>query len=160
MALTLISAQKVKQNALGAYAHAVAGPRSPGVTMQLAALFQYLSQHKKNPDLQIVPFAIAGADIVIADVTCKLYALVAKKPAASTTDAWLKGSDHATVAAAAGDLAIKFVGSGGGNAVHGLIFPDGLTLATGLTIAQHTAVDGNTDSSAADRCAGFAIVGS
>jgi hypothetical protein len=158
MALSLESPNNVRQKALNAFGTALGKNHSPGVTMQLAALFQYLSQHKKNPSLQIVPFAIAGADIVIADVACTLYALVCRKPTASTTAAWLKGSDHATVAAAAADIAIPLVAAGSGR-VAGVVSPDGILLATGLTIAQHTAVDGNTDSSAADRVAGFAIIG-
>jgi hypothetical protein len=158
MALSLVDANKVRQAAL-IHGESTGGVRSPGVTMLLAALFQYLAQHKKNPDLQIVPFALAGSDVVIADAACRLYALVYKKPAASTTNAWFKGSDHATTAAAAADIAAFCVGTSGGNRVYPFVFPDGLTLANGLTVVSHTTVNGNTDSSAADLGGGFAIVG-
>ena len=44
-------------------------------------------------------------------------------------------------------------------AAHCVIWPDGLALATGATLAAHTAVDGTTDSSDADAPNGFVIVG-
>lgn len=125
----------------------------------LRGLFKHMNDVLKNPDLQFVAFEFAGADIAVADAACKLYFMVATKPAASTTNAWIKGSNHATVAAAAGDVVIPLVGTNGGGKAQTLCFPDGLPLGTGLTIASHTAVDGNTDSSAADRSSGFAIIG-
>lgn len=159
MALSLEDANKVRQKALGAIGQSTAGLRSPGVMMQLAALFQYLSQHKRNPDLQIVPFDLAGSDVVLADAACKIYAIVYKKPAGSTTNSWFKGSDHATTVAAAADLAFFCIGTGGGNKVYSLVVPDGLTHVNGLSVAAHTTVNGNTDSNAADLGEGFAIIG-
>lgn len=151
MALTLVDPLLVKQRAL-------AETRRPAVQAQLKALFSHVAQHKGNPTLQFVPFAIAAADIVIADVACKLYALYYAKPSASTTAAWIKGSDHATVAAAAGDIVLPLTAAASPKPQI-MVFPDGLPLATGLTIASHTAVDGNTDSATAERGVGFAIVG-
>lgn len=152
MALTLERINDVKQKCRF-------DSRNPGPVECLRALFKHQEQ-RGNPDMQFVPLDYTGnADQVIADVACKLYAIYLVKPTASTTAAWVKISDHATVAAASGDVVIPFVGTGGGGQAHCVVFPDGLKLATGATTASHTAVDGNTDSADADSCAGFAIVG-
>lgn len=126
----------------------------------LRALFKHMNDTLRNPDLQFVAFALANAaDTVIADAACKLYFLLAIKPSASTTNAWIKGSNHATVAAAAGDVVIPMIGTGGGGKAQTLCFPDGLPLGTGLTIQSHTTVNGNTASADADCATGFAIIG-
>jgi len=152
MALTLENVNLVKQRTRWEI-------RKPGSSEVLKALWKHLEQ-LSQPDLQLVPLDYTGAaDQVIADVACKLYALYLKKPAASTTDAWIKASDHATTAAANGDLVVKMIGTGGGGQEHALVFPDGLKFGTGLSTASHTTVNGNTDSNAADSCVGFAIVG-
>lgn len=133
--------------------------RKPGVTEALRALFVHMEQIG-NLDLQFVGLNyVLGSDQVIADVACKLYAWYFIKPTASTTDAWIKISNHATTAAAAADIVFPLVGTGGGGAAHCVVFPDGLKLSTGATTAQHTSLAGNTDSSTADACAGFAIIG-
>ena len=152
MALTLERINDVKQRCR-------MDSRKPGVVETLRALWKHMEQ-LGNLDLQFVALDYtAGADQVIADVACKLYAWYFLKPSASTTDAWIKISNHATVAAAAGDIVIPLVGTGGGGAVHCLVFPDGLKISTGLTTAQHTSLAGSTDSSAGDACGGFAIIG-
>jgi hypothetical protein len=152
MALTLERILSVKQRCR-------MDSRKPGVVESLRALWKHMEQ-LTNPDLQWVPLDYTGnADQVIANVACKLYALYLAKPAASTVAAWVKISDHATVAAAAGDVVVPFIGTGGGGQTHCQVWPDGLKLATGATTASHTAVNGNTDSDDADSCVGFAIVG-
>lgn len=131
-----------------------------GPAQILRALFKHFNDALRNPDLQFVPFVCSNsADAVIADAACKLYFLVAIKPAASTTNAWLKGSNHATTAAAAGDVAIPLIGTGGGGKAQTLAFPDGLPLGTGFTVNCHTTVNGNTKSQDADCATGFAIIG-
>jgi hypothetical protein len=154
VAVTLISASIVKRKALGQ-------TRTAGVETMLRAFFnEVLNDQLKNQDLYYEAFSgLQTADQVIADAACKLYALFGKKPAASTTDAWLKASDHATVAAANGDVVAKYLGAGGGGREHVLIFPNGLSLGTGLTLGCHTTVNGNTKSAAADAVTGWAIVG-
>lgn len=132
--------------------------RKPGAVEALRGLFKHLEQ-LRNPDLQFVPIAATGSDEVIADVGCKLYALFLKKPAASTTDAWFKGSNHATTAAANGDIVVYLRGTSGGGREYALTFNDGLPFGTGLTVASHTTVNGSTDSAAADSPTGFAIIG-
>lgn len=136
-----------------------ADTRSVGVAESLRSLFKHM-ENLGNPDLQLV--AISGldaADKVVADAACKLYALYLKKPTASTTNAWVKGSNHATVAAANGDIVVFLVGTSGGGRSYMPVFHDGLPLATGLTIGSHTTVNGNTKSAAADCATGFAIIG-
>lgn len=133
--------------------------RKPGVSENVRALFKHM-ESKGNPDLQFVALNyVPGTDQVIADVACRLFALYLRKPTASTTDAWVKASDHATTAAANGDVVVKMIGTGGGGQETCVTFPDGLLLGTGLTTASHTTVNGSTDSSAADACAGWAIIG-
>lgn len=152
MALTLENINLVKQRTRWE-------TRKPGASEALRALWKHMEQ-LSNPDLQLVALDFSGgADIVVADVACKLYALQLRKPTASAVDAWIKGSDHATTAAANGDVVVKMIGTGGGGQEHCVTFPDGLKLGTGLTMASHTTVNGNTDSNAADSCVGFAIVG-
>lgn len=133
--------------------------RSPGVAESLRALFKHLNQIG-NPDLKLVEYSgLGAADAVISDSACKLYAIFAKKPTASTTDSWLKGSNHATVAAANGDFVAYLRGTSGGGRSYCPCFMDGLPLGTGLTLGAHTTVNGNTKSNAADAPTGFAIVG-
>jgi len=152
MALTLENVNLVKQRTRWEI-------RKPGASEALRALWKHLEQ-LSNPDLQLVALNYAGgADQVIANVACKLYALYLRKPAASTTDAWIKASDHATTCSGNGDLVVKMIGTGGGGQEHALVFPDGLKFGTGLTTASHTTVNGTTHSSAGDACVGFAIVG-
>jgi hypothetical protein len=152
MALTLERINDVKQRCR-------MDTRKPGAVEALRALWKHMEQ-LGNKDLQFVPLDYTGgSDQVIADVACKLYALFLVKPAASTTDAWIKVSDHATTAAANGDVVVKMLGTGGGGQTHAVVFPDGLMLGTGATTASHTTVNGNTDSAAADSCSGFAIIG-
>ena len=64
------------------------------------------------------------------------------KQTASTVDAWVKISNHATTAAAQGEVTVFLVGTGGGGQTHCITFNDGLKLSTGATTASHTAVDG------------------
>lgn len=152
MALTVEDVNLVSQKAL-------AESRSAGSQEALRALFAHFNT-RKNPDLQLVPYSgLNAADKVIADVACKVYCVFIKKPAASATDAWLKGSDHATVAAANGDFVAKMLAAGAGDE-HCAIFPDGLRMGTGFTLGSHTTVNGNTKSNVADAPTGFCIVGS
>jgi hypothetical protein len=133
--------------------------RKPGVAEAIRSLKAHLQQ-LSNPDLQLVPITgLRSADLVVADVACKLYAVFLQKPAASTTNAWFKGSNHASTAAANGELVIFLQGTGGGGRQYCPVFHDGLLFGTGLTVAAHTTNNGNTDSNIADAPTGFAIIG-
>lgn len=136
-----------------------ADTRSVGVAESLRSLFKHM-ENLGNPDLQLV--AISGldsADKVIADAACKVYAIYLFKPTASTTDAWFKASNHATTAAANGDVVVYLRGTAGGGRSYCAVFHDGLPMGTGFTCAAHTTVNGSTDSAAADAPTGFAIIG-
>lgn len=152
MALSLEEANLTKQRAR-------AETRHPKIQAALKALFSYLSQHKGNPKLQFVAFATlssasAGLQIV-ADAACRVVAVYVKKPAGSTTAAWLKLSDHATaVSTAAPELSLTLPT----NDEIILTFPDGLAMANGAIVGSYTAGDGQTGSSAADRPSGFVII--
>jgi hypothetical protein len=133
--------------------------RKAGVTESLRALWAYMD-YLQNPDLQLVAFSgLETADAVIADAACKVHAIYIKKPSASTTNAWFKGSNHATVAAANGDFTAFLVGTGGGGREYCPVFADGLPMGTGFTVGCHTTVNGNTKSAAADAATGFCIIG-
>jgi hypothetical protein len=152
MALTLENINLVKQRTRWEV-------RTPGAMEALRSLWKHMEQ-KGNPDLQFVAFERNGTDDnVIADAACRIYAIYFKKPATSTTAAWLKGSDHAATAAAAGDVVINLEAAAASLKEACPVFHDGLSMSTGFTMACHTAVDSNTDSAAADSPAGFVILG-
>lgn len=128
----------------------------PGVVGLLSWLFQYFAQFKSNPDLQFVPMdTLTNGNTVIADAACKIYAIVLTK--ATATAAWFKGTDHASTSTTDGSQAIGFEISGAGNAV-GLIFPDGLSMASGFTVCANTTGTGATGSGA-NGPAGFVLLG-
>jgi len=152
MALALTDINTVRQKTR-------AEARSVGAHEALRSLWKHM-QSLGNPDLQLVEFAgLGSADKVVADAACKLYALYVAKPKGSTTDSWLKGSNHATTAAANGDIVAYLRGTAGGGRSYCLVFHDGLPLGTGLTVGAHTTVNGNTKSNVADAGTGFAIIG-
>lgn len=152
MALSLEGINLVKRRARG-------DTRAVGVAESLRSLWKHM-ENLGNPDLQLVVISgLETADKVIADAACKLYALYLKKPTASTVDSWAKGSNHATVAAANGDVVVYLRGTSGGGRSYMPVFHDGLPLATGLTVGAHTTVNANGKSLVADAPTGFAIVG-
>lgn len=152
MALTLENINLTKQRTRFA-------TRTPGAMETLKALFLHLQQ-LRNPDLQFVVFDCTdNTDIVIADVACKVYAIYYKKPATSTTAAWLKCSDSASAAAAAGDVVVPLPAAAAALKEAAVVFPDGLNMVNGFTLATHQSVNGNTDSADADSPSGFVIVG-
>jgi hypothetical protein len=133
--------------------------RSVGVAEALRSLWKHM-QNLRNPDLYIEFFSgLSGGEVVISDAACKLFAIYAAKPAASTTTTFLKVSDHASAVQAGASLVVPFVGTGGGGQNHCLVFHDGLKFATGVTVGSVTAGDGTTDGNAADVVSGFAIIG-
>jgi hypothetical protein len=147
MAQTLASALSVRQKAL-------ADTRNASSQSLLRTFFSFWAQQKGNADLEFK--AISGLQTADAG---KLHVLFLRKPSASTTTAYAKISDHATVAAAAAELVAALIGTGGGNQEICQVYPDGLKFGTGMTIGSHTTASGNTKSAAADAPVGFAIVG-
>lgn len=153
MALTLEGINRVKERTRW-------DVRKPGAAETLRALWKHM-QALGNPDLQFVAFSgLQSADGVIANVACNVYAIYIEKPTTSVVDSWLKGSDHATVAAANGDFVAKLLGTAAAAAKrHCVVFPDGLNMGTGFTVGAHTTVNGNSKSLVADAPTGFVVVG-
>lgn len=126
----------------------------------LRGLFKYLEETKKGPDLQVKFFALSnGADTVIADAACVLHFLMYDKPDASTTAAWLSGSNHASAVQSEEDIRIPVSASVKATKPVMLVDPDGLPFSTGITIASYTTAAGGTRSATADCGTGFAILG-
>lgn len=149
---TLIDLVRIKQLAR------VDAAKSPGVAKALRSLYEHLENGQKQ--LFWKAFTTSGAvDVVLSDSPCRIYALMVKKRTGSTTASWLKMSDHATVAAANGDIVIPFTASSLATKAFCPVWHDGLPLAIGLTIAQHTTINGATDSAAADSVDGFVLLG-
>jgi hypothetical protein len=151
MALTLESAVRVKQRTL-------AETRKPKVQAILKAFWSYHDQHKRDPDLQFVPFVTLGsaADVVIADAACKVYLIFIVSPAASSTATFVKGTDSATTGS---DTASELVQKVAGAATEILAYFDGFSMASGFVLEAHTTADGGTGSSAADRANGWVVIG-
>lgn len=152
MALVLENANLVRQKTFP-------DSRKPGVAESLRSFWKHMEQ-LSNPDLKIKMFSgLETADVVVSDAACKVYAIFMKKPTASTTNAWFKGSNHASAAAANGDFTTLLVGTNGGGREYCPVYHDGLPMGTGFTVGCHTTVNGNTKSNAADAATGFVIVG-
>lgn len=149
MALSLQASVLVKRRAFNYYL-------KPGVTGLVKWLFEYFSQFKGNPDLQIVPFgALTSGDTVIANVACTLYAIVLTK--ATATKTFFKLTDNATTASTNGSQDITIPVSGAGNSI-AQIYPDGMPMASGITITGDTTATGNSGSGA-NGVAGYLIIG-
>ena len=148
MALSLSGINIAKQKA-------IAEIRRPKIQAGLKALFSYLVQHKGSPDLQFVAFsALSSGSTVIADAACKLYAVFAKSPSASTAS-YLKATDDETTASAtAFELGAKI--PAGKEEL--FVYPDGLSMASGVALRADTTMAGSTGS-ATDGPSGFVIVG-
>jgi hypothetical protein len=149
MAISVTNPILAKQKARGE-------SRKPHIQAGLKLLFAHLAQHGGNPDLQFVAIdTLDGTSSVIADAACKLRALYLKKPAGSTTSAFIKASDTAvTASATAPALSIELPT----NNEEILLFPNGLPFGTGITMLSNTTATDTTASAAADQASGFAII--
>ena len=119
------------------------------------AFFSWMNQQGGRLDLEVVEFDyLTGTDTVIADVACKIYAILLKKN--TTVTAYFKASDHATVSSSTApevELRQTTVKS------DLLLFPKALPMTTGFTISSDTTSDGNTGSTAGDGAAGCVLLG-
>jgi len=142
----------------------------------LKAFFLHLAANKGNPDLQIVSFS--GTDLesacgktVLVGEACTLYVAWGKKTN-TATDAYLFIMDDTVDdTGVATDTRATLPFPIAGNASVGattpannagesiLIFPDGIPMATGVTVASYTTGVGSTQSTAGDAPNGFLIVG-
>lgn len=117
--------------------------------------WSYIAQFGGSPLLQVVPFSTLGAtETVIADVACRLYALVLQK--ATATLSYTKLTDSATTSSDAdSEYRIAQVGAG---AEISLMFPYGQPFANGITMQGNT-LPSTGVSSGANGGNGFAIIG-
>lgn len=117
--------------------------------------WSFVSQFLGNPDMQIVEFSALGANVVLMDAACKLFAIVMDK--ATATLSYAKFTDNATTGSTDGTqnitIPVKGVAS---EAV--LFYPQGFALASGLAAVGNTTPTGNT-SSAANGANGFVVLG-
>jgi hypothetical protein len=135
----------------------VSGQTERASTSQLLqALKSYISQNLGDIDLEVKPFTfLTGTDTVIANVACKIYAIVLRKATAAA--AYFKGSDHATVSSStAPEIELR---QNTADKEDILIFPDGLAMANGFTVSSDTTSDGNTTSAAGDGAKGAVLLG-
>lgn len=149
---TLVDLIQIKQKAR------IDSAKSPAVAKALRALYEHLESYP-GIKLLYIPFTTSGAaDVVLSDSPCKIYAIMFKKRTGSTTASWLKFEDGTSVTLEA-DWGFKLNATAAATKAQCVIFPDGMPVATALECASHTAVDGTTDSQAADSVDGFVILG-
>jgi hypothetical protein len=168
MALTLVSAQKVRQAATYAVQYgALTAPSSVGALFAVKAFFQDWAMNHANADLQFIPFSgLTSADpgicqdtgfSPIGGVTSTVYFVYAKNDGSGDgTNAYVRLYNDTTNTT--NTLAY----------ITGLISDDndawwftsnkGIIFATDLTISADTGTDG-TESTAARSANGFVIVG-
>ena len=154
MALSLESASKVRQKTR-------ALTLDPSVFLALKGFFSYWSSNKGNADLQLIPIAdadVTGTDGVIsADAATVVYVVYIKK-GTTATDSYFKLFDDVTDDSTSTDARLSMALLEASEE-HLVIYPKGLTMATGIVATSHTDSAGSTDSTAGDSGNGFLIVG-
>jgi hypothetical protein len=130
----------------------------------LSGLKPWLAEQKRNPDLQFLPYSAedivtAGGYQPIAAGACTIYGVYGKgRRTSGTTAAFFQIFDQADNTAST-TLIIAGTRLNLTGQSFSMLFPAGLIVATELTLAADTTVAGATESSAADACDGFVIVG-
>lgn len=161
MAIATENIVLAKRKAFARLSNGTAG--SPFAQAVIDQLFRYLSQHGANPDLQVIPFSAAGVVATtgqaLADAACKLYAVVAKKQATNSTDAYLAFFDDPVDdcdGATDARLSLGFLVASDEEI---WLKKDGLPMAAGVVAVSYTDYDGTTKSAEADAATGFIIIG-
>ena len=128
----------------------------------LKSLKERLAGVGGNPNLQFVPIDATTVDdasgAILADVACRLYAVVAKKQA-TATDVFLHILDDATDdtgIATDTRVMLSFIESSD-QAIAS--YPKGVAMGTGVVAKAYTESDGVTDSASTDTPNGFIIIG-
>lgn len=161
MALSLESPGLVRQKVYAA----LSGTNNPSAKHQLwwAAAREFFNQwvtSGQNANLQFVPFSEADADDAdgtgIVDAACKVYLFYVNKTGTATTANTVKLFDHATADTSATDQTLSIPLDAAGQECM-QIYPTGFSHATGVTVTQHTTIEGSTDGS--DGADGFIVVG-
>jgi len=133
-----------------------AGPVAIGA---FSALRAYLVGAKGNPQLQFLPFAEADADAAngtaLLSGACRVYGMWVKK-LSSGTDNTVKIFNNATVDTTSTDQKISIILELTDEEAFAM-YPNGFVLSTGITITQHTTLEGSTDGS--DGGDGFILIG-
>lgn len=171
MALTTQSAALVRQKAYNAVYGTGTGTSSDSVSpyhfYAIKALFLHLAANKGNPDLQFVPYSAEDAvtstnGVTLCTEACTLYAWFEKARRTSGTTAafeWLwngvaGGGDSDPVG---DEIAVQKFNATGQQFL--LVHPNGYAVSTALSVVSTTAIDGTTESSAANAGDGFVIIG-
>lgn len=153
--------QKVK-NALSAQNVSSKGT-NPVTQNAFLALKQYLSQNKKNPNLQFIPIdgtvnssdGSNSANQILNAGALTVYAIYLYK--SGSTETIFKGSNNATTAATDGTQDLAIAATVAGDVFE--VYPDGRALSTGLTVTENTTRTGSTLTVLANQMSGFVIVG-
>ena len=113
-----------------------------------------------NANLQFVPFSEADADDAdgtgLIDAGCKIYMLYVKKAGTATTENTVKLFESATVDTTATEQTLSIIVNALAQEAM-LVYPTGFAQATGITVTQHTTIEGSTDGS--DGADGFIVIG-
>lgn len=160
MALSLESANLVRQKVYAA----LQGTNNSSAYQKLwwTAAREFFNAHVNtgNANLQFIPFAEADADAaggtVLADAACQVYMFYVNKTGTSATENHVKLFDDATDDTTTTDqhLAIMLDQAGQESL---LIYPQGISMGTGVVVTQHTTSEGTTDGS--DGADGFVVIG-
>lgn len=160
MALSLQNANLVRQKVY----NALAGTNDPPGKQRLwwAAAREFFNQHVSagNADLQFVAFSEADADDAdgtgIVDAACEVFLFYVKKAGSVTTANTVKLYDNATVDTTTTDQRLSIILDDDSQEAM-QIYPTGFSMATGVTVTQHTTIEGATDGS--DGGSGFIVIG-
>lgn len=171
MALSLQSAGLVRQKAYNAVYGSGTGTATDSVSpyhfYAIKALFLHVAANLGNPDLQFVPYAAEDAvtstdGVTLADTACTLYAWFEKARRTTGTTAafeWLyNGAAGGGDSDPVGDeIAVQRFNATGQQFL--LVHPNGFPIPTALSVVSTTAIDGTTESTAANAGDGFVIIG-
>lgn len=148
--------QKVRKGLTGA---------NPAIQGQFKALRDYLSQTKRNYQLQFIAFS--DADLTQATgyspigESCTVYGVYFIKNGTSgtgtATDSWLTVGNAATNTVDTTKFAALMTSVAGQQVC--AVYPDGLIFGTDLTLSGETSAQDGTESTAGDSGSGFIVIG-
>lgn len=160
MALSLESALLVKRRVMQSISGIGTAGKSPLAGAAFTEFWKWLAGHKNNPTLQFVAISDLTADVVAANVACKLFAVFLKKQA-TATDSFYNVFDDATNDATEGDKRLT-LGLVTASEQQFWFNPNGLDLAAGMVHGAYTAAagaNGSTPTTSGDGPNGFVVIG-
>ena len=160
MALSLVSATLTRQKVYNAFQ----GTNNPSIKQRLwwTTAREFFNQWvtQGNADLEFVPFSEAQADDAdgtgIVDAACKIYLFYVNKTGTSATENTVKLFESASVDTDAATQTLSIILNAAAQEAL-LVYPTGFAQATGVTVTQHTTIEGSTDAS--DGADGFIVIG-